>query len=293
MVDLNQVVSETAAMLRRLLPENVELIVDLSSDMFLMKADPVRVSQVLMNLAINGRDAMPDGGVLTISTSKRMDSDRCFVCLEVADTGEGMSSDTRAKMFEPFFTTKQGGRGTGLGLATVKEIVEQNKAQIFVESEIGVGTRFRIEFPACLPDSREIEAPERSVAALDEIVVNGRVLVCEDDVAVRTAVCDYLEAIGIQVARCGNASEALAEAAKAVPKILITDVIMPGQNGLQLAQTLQRQHNDLKVLLITGHTEHEILNDIESQKNFCLLQKPFTTMSLMRHFRELNASSSA
>jgi two-component system, cell cycle sensor histidine kinase and response regulator CckA len=271
----------------------VELVVEQQAHLFPIQADPVRVSQLLLNLAINARDAMPNGGVLAVSTSTRTSNERKLVSLKVEDTGTGMSEQTKSKIFEPFFTTKQAGRGTGLGLATVKEIVQEASATISVESEVGRGTRFCIEFPGAETCAATEENVEAFGLSSDSLALKGRVLVCEDDAAVRAAVCDYLEAIGAEVVRCRNASEALAHAANSTPKLLISDLIMPGQDGLQLAKEMRKHHRDLKVLLITGHTEHDILNEIEAQDHIRLLRKPFTALSLMEQLRQLNVSSTA
>lgn len=292
MVDLNQVVGETGTMLRRLLPENVELVLDLGPDLFPIQADPVRLSQVLLNLAVNARDAMPNGGVLGIASTNVQDRQEgnASVRVIVQDTGCGMSAQTITRMFEPFFTTKEAGRGTGLGLATVKEIVDQAGATMTVESELGKGTRFQIDFPAKTNSDAGTSGPDKNKPAADDIALRGSILVCEDDLLVRTAICDYLSALGLEVISCGNAQEAIAKASEANPNILITDLIMPGTSGLQLAQELRSRNRDLKVLLMTGHTEHEVLTQVEAEKDISLLQKPFTGVSLMRHLRELNQS---
>jgi PAS domain S-box-containing protein len=284
--DLNEVISETGTMLKRLLPDNVELRMELGNDLLRIQADPARLSQVLLNLAVNARDAMPEGGLLSIRTSKWTDSSgsKSWLRLTVEDSGIGMSADTKAQMFEPFFTTKEAGRGTGLGLATVKEIVEQAGAEITVESEPGKGARFHIDFPEA---TRTLETAAENERVSTERPVSGRVMVCEDDAAVRTAICDYLEAVGVEVIGCRDANEAIAEAAKEMPDVLISDVIMPGRSGLQLVEELRLQRKELKVLLMTGHTEREILSAAEARSNVSVLLKPFSTVSLMRHLREL------
>jgi CheY-like chemotaxis protein len=273
-------------MLKRLLPDNVELRMELGNDLLRIQADPARLSQVLLNLAVNARDAMPEGGLLSIRTSKWTDSSgsKSWLRLTVEDSGIGMSADTKAQMFEPFFTTKEAGRGTGLGLATVKEIVEQAGAEITVESEPGKGARFHIDFPEA---TRTLETAAENERVSTERPVSGRVMVCEDDAAVRTAICDYLEAVGVEVIGCRDANEAIAEAAKEMPDVLISDVIMPGRSGLQLVEELRLQRKELKVLLMTGHTEREILSAAEARSNVSVLLKPFSTVSLMRHLREL------
>lgn len=292
LIDLNQVITETGTMLRRLLPEDVELVLDLGSGLRRIQADPVRLSQVLLNLAVNARDAMPQGGVLSIFSANVYGSNNCaLVRLRVEDTGMGISPEIKSRIFEPFFTTKEAGRGTGLGLATVNEIVEQSAATMIVESAPGKGTRFQIDFAAVPETEVRLAEVEVSSIVLEEFSIQGKILVCEDEASVRSAICDYLEAIGVDVMRCENATEAMAEAEKCAPEILITDVVMPGRSGVQLAQELRARHAGLKVLLMTGHTEHEILRELENQNQIVVLQKPFTAVSLVKNLKLLVAHS--
>ncbi|HWR14722.1 MAG TPA: PAS domain S-box protein [Terriglobales bacterium] len=290
-LDLNQVISDTATMLRRLLPEDVELTLDLSTDLLPIEADAVRVSQVLMNLAINARDAMPNGGMLSIASMNCLDGStgQHWVRLLVNDTGTGIKPEVRDKIFEPFFTTKQSGKGTGLGLATVKEIVQQCRGAIEVNSIEGRGTQFQIDFPAAADTNQEENVTAEQ--APEELQIEGPVFVCEDDESVRTAMCDYLEVFGVQAVRFANADEVLKEARRTRPAVLISDVVMPGMSGLQLARELRKIHGDVRVLLVSGHTEHETLNEIAVGSEAVLLPKPFTGASLLKHLRELRTQS--
>jgi CheY-like chemotaxis protein len=202
-----------------------------------------------------------------------------------------LEAAVKEKIFEPFFTTKELGKGTGISLATVHEIVQSCARTISVESTPGCGTRFDIDFPAT---ESLVEKGSRSVteaANVPELVVQGSIVVCEDDESVSTAVCDYLEAMAADVIRCGSATEAMAAAQLRRPAVLITDVIMPGQSGVQLAQELRSLHSGLRVLSMTGHTEHDVLKTIGPARDTRFIQKPFTTASLMEQLRQVTADA--
>jgi len=284
LVELNTLIRETGTMLKRLLPEDIEIVTEFEQGLTSVEADPVRVSQVLMNLAVNSRDAMPYGGILTVGTRRLIEQGQTYVRLTVSDTGMGMDEQTQTKIFEPFFTTKEPGKGTGLGLATVQEIAEQSRARLSVESKLGRGSSFHMDFPAAeeQPSSHLVDP---QYLESNDVTLNGSVLVCEDDESVRSAICEYLEAAGLKVLRCSNANEAREAVTMVKPAILITDLIMPGQSGVQLGNELQQQIENLKVLLITGHTEHALLREAKAEKSFAFLQKPFSAASLMERLR--------
>jgi two-component system cell cycle sensor histidine kinase/response regulator CckA len=291
-VELNAVIRETGTMLKRLLPENIEIVTEFENRLTLIEVDPVRLSQVLLNLAVNGRDAMPDGGVLTIGTRRTEKNGENFVRLSVSDTGVGMDKITQTKIFEPFFTTKEAGKGTGLGLSTVHEIAEQSHAHLSVESEVGHGTSFHLDFPAV--EQRTLDSKDSYEEIHSGVAcVKGNVLVCEDDENVRSAICEYLEGAGLKVTPCSNANEAKVAFAACGPEVLITDLIMPGQSGIQLGKELRQIVPGLKILLITGHTEHALVQEAHAAGSFALLQKPFSAASLLEQLRNLECSQDA
>jgi two-component system, cell cycle sensor histidine kinase and response regulator CckA len=294
-LDLNTVISNLEKMLRRLIGEHITLATDLETGVWPVRADPGQIEQVIMNLAINAGDAMPRGGTLTIAT-RNFEVERSYgreqvmvqrgryVSLEVIDTGIGMDEATRARIFEPFFTTKGLGKGTGLGLATVYGIVKQSGGYIWVESELGRGTRFRIDLPRASggktlshPATRKTPAPA------------GRetILVVEDEDAVRDLARRVLQHSGYTVFEARNGKEALALAAehRGTIDLLLTDVVMPGMSGPDLAAEMVRQRPSVKVLYISGYTAETLAahGDLNAAN---LLPKPFTGDALTRRIRE-------
>jgi len=298
-VDLNAIVEEYAGMLGRMLGEEIELLTRLEPDLYPVEVDPGQLGQVLTNLAVNARDAMPDGGAVTIGTDNvqlKKAPPYChgsisrgsYVVLSVADVGEGISPDVREHIFEPFYTTKERGQGTGLGLATVLGIVEQSGGAITVESEPGTGTAFRIY----LPRSKAVAAPAKLDRTEGLQRGTGTILVVEDDHAVRELVAKILLEAGYRVLVTSSAREALS-LANWEPSIdvLVTDVVMPEMNGHELAQRLLSLRPDLRVLYISGYTPDIVRARGVLTQQEAFLQKPFTAAVLTRAVRDLSAGS--
>ena len=294
-LDLNEVVGAAGKMLKRLIGEDVELATVLAPDLGWVKADPGQIEQVIMNLAVNARDAMPDGGKLTIETSNAELNDTYprqhppvspgeFVLLSVSDTGIGMNEQTRARLFEPFFTTKEKGRGTGLGLATVYGIVKQSAGFIWVYTELGHGTTFKIYLP------RVHEDPVASrPAGSTEVRGSETIVVAEDAEGVRAVVQNVLRRNGYTVLPAPDGQTALDLVATHPEPIhlLITDVIMPGMSGRQLADRLRELRPEMKVLFVSGYTDDAIIRHGMLEPGIAFLQKPFTPESLTRKVREV------
>jgi two-component system cell cycle sensor histidine kinase/response regulator CckA len=292
LLDLNMVVQETQKMLRRLIGEDIALSTDLEPNLDCVKVDPGQISQVLINLAVNARDAMPKGGTLRLSTRSFAagPSDNApsgpgrYIVLSMTDSGCGMSADVKARIFEPFFTTKEVGKGTGLGLAMVYGIVQQSGGSIEVDSEVGVGTTIRMMLPA----ARDME-PERPPAEPAKPARGGEtVLLVEDEEAVLALAHYALATNGYRVLCASNAAEALRLAA-AHPEIdlLCSDVVMPGQDGRELAEQLKRTHPTTKVMFVSGHMDDAVLRHGIQQAEVAFLQKPYTPQSLAAKIRQV------
>ncbi|HET7789571.1 MAG TPA: ATP-binding protein [Gemmatimonadales bacterium] len=293
-MDLNETVSGMRNMLRRLIGEDIELIVQSTPELGHVRADPGQMEQVVLNLALNARDAMPRGGRLIIETANvELDEEYArghlggtagpHVMLAVTDTGVGMDAVTRARIFEPFFTTKEKGKGTGLGLATVYGIVRQSGGSIWVYSEPGAGTIFKVYFP------RSFDVATPAVGALQRAEADGTetVLVVEDDDAVRTLARRGLEGYGYRVIEARNPGEAVAVSERHVGSIhlLVTDVVMPGQYGPELAQALRRERPELRVLYMSGYTDNAIAHQGLLEAGSAFLEKPFTPGNLAAKVR--------
>ncbi|MBO0698677.1 MAG: PAS domain S-box protein [Zavarzinella sp.] len=281
-LDLNGVVRDVEKILRRLIGEHIELATDLEPAGARVKADPGLMLQLLMNLAVNARDAMPQGGRLTIQTQVI----RNRVRLVVTDTGVGMDARTQAHIFEPFFTTKPAGEGTGIGLATVHGIVEQSGGTITVESTLGHGTTFRIELPVCaekVPAAPAAPAPEPGRGP------KGTVLLVEDEDLVRSLATRVLEARGYRVFAAPSAADALDLHARTADPVdlVVTDVVMPGLGGRQLAERLRERQPGLRVLFMSGYTTDEVLRQGIQEEEEHFIQKPFTPDSLARKVRDV------
>ncbi len=291
-LDLNQVVAEVGSMLARLIGENIDLVVDPGPGLARVKADPAQIEQVLMNLAVNARDAMPHGGYLAISTANvRLDGEDLvshpamapgeYVRLSVTDTGAGMDEETRNHAFEPFFTTKATGEGTGLGLSIVYGIVRQSGGDIDVASAPGHGTQFKIYFPRA---AEEVERADREAAGLPASAMGtGTILVVEDEGALARFARNVLESAGYTVLVTGQGQEALRIAAD-YPKpilLLLTDVVLRGSmDGLEVAAQLRKARPETPVMYMTGYSSKLVARGI-SAKDAVLLAKPFTPAQLL------------
>jgi two-component system cell cycle sensor histidine kinase/response regulator CckA len=290
-LDLNAVVHELSIILSGLLGSGINIVVRTWERPCLVYSDRSQIEQVLMNLVVNARDAMPEGGTLTIETEcvelapeyfpthKVEAKPGDYVMLAVTDSGTGIDHETQSHIFEPFFTTKEPGRGTGLGLSTVYGIVKQNSGYIWLYSEVGVGTTLKIYLP-CTDNG--VEMSKESPAAAEEPDFSGSetILVVEDEVALRLATCEYLRSQGYTVLAAGNASEAIRTARDREDiALLITDLVMPGIGGLQLAAMLIEQRPRLQVVYMSGYTEQAAKAAAIGRPRF-YLQKPFTLAAL-------------
>jgi two-component system, cell cycle sensor histidine kinase and response regulator CckA len=300
-LDLNTVVRDLAKMLQRMIGEDISLVTVLASTLARVKADQGQIEQVLMNLAVNARDAMVNGGTLSIETAN-MELDEAYaryhpptqpghyVMLAMTDTGCGMDAETQAHIFEPFFTTKEVGKGTGLGLATVFGVVKQSGGYIWVYSEPGRGTTFKIYLPAV---NEPIETGPASGAPLKAVRATETVLVVEDDEALRKLTCECLEENGYTVLAAKNPAEAIEESKRheGTIHLLVTDMVMPGMNGRELAARLAELRPEMRVLYVSGYTDDAIIRHFILEPGLAFLQKPFTQKALERKLRELLDSS--
>jgi PAS domain S-box-containing protein len=297
-LDLNAVVGDMERMLRRLIGEDIQLVTRLEEHLGPVKADPGQIEQVLMNLAVNARDAISKGGSLTIETSNvALDevyarqhpgvAAGAYATLSVRDTGHGMPPEVRARVFEPFFTTKEAGKGTGLGLATVHGIVKQSGGHITVESEPGRGTCFRIH----LPRTDVARGKEAETAPEDRPLPGGSetILVVEDEESVRGIVRESLEASGYTLLEAANGAEALELVSRHAGPIdlLLTDVVMPGMGGRELAQKLRDVQPQVQTLYMSGYTDDAVVRHGIEAETMSFLQKPFNVPGLARKVREV------
>jgi len=297
--DVNSVLVHTEKMLRRLIGEDVELSFSFSPAVGNIKADPGHVEQAVVNLATNARDAMPKGGRILIETgSATLDETYAkthvgvmpgdYVMIAVSDNGHGMDAETKRRIFEPFFTTKDKGKGTGLGLAMVYGIVKQAGGDIWVYTELGRGTTFKLYFPR-VPGPTD--APGNGAAAAPEGVET--ILVVEDEQGVRELTTKMLKRLGYHVLSASGGAEAL-EIAKAHAggiALAITDVVMPNMSGAQLAQELRRTHPGIKVVFISGYTENAISQHGVLDEGVAFLAKPFSREALAKKLREVLGES--
>ncbi len=293
-LDLNDTVLAVSTMLRRLIGEDIELITQLDVHLGMVRADPGQIEQVLLNLAVNSRDALPHGGKLVIETSNvRLEGDTTgfggipggdYVMLGVSDNGTGMDAETRSHIFEPFFTTKEQGKGTGLGLATVYGIVRQSGGHVLVYSEPGAGTTFRVYLPQ-VSDA----PPQHPVPAPAPRRGSETILVAEDEPAVRNLARRILEAQGYTVMSAADAEEALAlsRAFQGSIHLLLTDVIMPGLSGPQLAHRIIQERSATRVLYMSGYTDAAIVHHGVLEPGIWYLQKPFSPVGLAEKVREV------
>jgi two-component system cell cycle sensor histidine kinase/response regulator CckA len=280
---LNAIVLDTHKFLRRLIGEDLELVTDLASELANVKVDAGQMQQVILNLSVNARDAMPEGGRLTIATANAPGGDR--VTLSVSDTGTGMSPQALEHLFEPFFTTKEGGKGTGLGLSTVYGIVTQNGGAVTCTSQPGHGTTFTVS----LPSSRETVARVEASAPVRATPVTETVLLVEDEERVREIATEVLVRCGYVVLSEPSAEAALARAqGHAGPiQLLLTDVVLPGMNGRELAERLRASRPDSRVLYTSGYTDELAILHGLSGPGTLFLAKPYDPTALVRSVREV------
>ena len=295
-LDLNQVVTRADSLLQRLIGEHIELVTALDPSVERVSADPGQLEQVILNLALNARDAMPEGGKLTIETGN-VELDDAFVqqhggssagrhvMLAVSDTGVGMDAETQTRIFEPFFTTKRRGEGTGLGLATVYGIVTQSGGSIWVYSETGRGTTFKVYFP------RASQADVRSLPALrtDGLEGTETILLAEDQPEVSAIACAVLERYGYRVLEASNGDQALQilRTHQGPIHLLLSDVVMPSMSGPELARLVQLKQPGIRVLYASGYTDDAIVRHGVLDPGVAFLQKPFTPTALLRKVREV------
>ncbi len=295
--NLNQTTSDINKMLERLIGENIKIVSKLAPDLGQINADPGHIEQVIVNLVVNARDAMPNGGRLTIETSNViLDTEYStqhypitpghFVLLAVSDTGIGMDKETQNNIFEPFFTTKETGRGTGLGLATVHGIVKQSGGDIWVYSELGSGTTFKLYFPRVFSEADPLPTPE---SLESEPFGRATILLVEDNELVSNVTLAILEQQGYSVLKAENGEEALeiGKTYSGTIDLLLTDLIMPRMGGHEVAVQFRQLRPEIKVLFISGYTEHSIVGDQSLSDDDSFLEKPFSPNGLLRKVREI------
>jgi PAS domain S-box-containing protein len=297
-VELSDVLMDTDKMLRRLIGEDIALKTALAKTSARVFADRGHLEQVVLNLAVNARDAMPNGGRLTLEVQTAVIDDAYsqlrqpfapgrYVMLAVSDTGIGMDEDTLEHLFEPFFTTKDRGKGTGLGLATVYGIVKQAGGYIWVYSEVGLGTTFKVYLPqvdhAVAPSERVGPGPARAQQGTETV------LVVEDDAMVRDLTCRILEMNGYTVIPASGGDDAIAQAVSREERIhlMVTDVVMPGMSGRDLARRMIEHRPDVKVLYVSGYTNDAVVHHGILEPNIAFLQKPFATSQLLETVRSV------
>jgi two-component system, cell cycle sensor histidine kinase and response regulator CckA len=296
-INLNSLVENLGSLLQRLIGEHIDLQTMTAPNLGQVKADAVQIEQVIMNLVLNARDAMPEGGRLTLETGN-VDLDNSYaadhpgvspgpyVMLAVSDTGAGMTQDTQARVFEPFFTTKELGRGTGLGLSMVYGIVKQSGGHIWIYSEIGHGTTFKVY----LPRTEETAEPASTrQPAASSIRGTETILLVEDDQALRELVQSILDGCGYSIVAPKDSQEAKNICEQRGPSIdlLLTDVVMPGISGRALAQTILSRNPAAKILFMSGYTENAIVHHGVLDTGTYFLQKPFTPSTLAGKVREV------
>jgi len=283
-LDLNATVGDMDMMLRRLIGEDVELVTMLGTGLAPVRADPTQIEQVIINLAVNARDAMPHGGSVTIETANVVGDDTAFVELRLTDTGVGMTEAERRQLFDPFFTTKEG--GTGLGLATVYGIVEQSGGTIEVESAPGLGSSFRVLLPA---EWAPIDAPEHDPSRLAPAAGEETILLVEDELVVRRLVAEILESNGYTVLQAGDGPSALELLRRhtGALDLLVTDVVMPGMSGPDVAGAIAAMRPGAQVLYISGYTDSSVGQHGVLEPGVAFLQKPFDADALTRKVREV------
>jgi two-component system, cell cycle sensor histidine kinase and response regulator CckA len=295
-LDLNTLVTEVQEMLKRVIGEHIAIVPVLSPQVGRVKADPGQLEQVIVNLAVNARDAMPGGGKLILETDGAVFDDTFvrnhagaqpgpYVVLSVSDNGHGMDAEVLSHVFEPFFTTKEAGKGTGLGLATVYGIVKQSGGYITVYSELGRGTTVKVYLPRVEEDPQPLEAAEAGPPPTGSETI----LLLEDEGSLREIIREVLEEAGYRVLTAADSREALplARAHGGPIHILVTDVVMPGLGGREIAEALARERPSTRVLYISGYTDEAIGHHNVLDPGVHFLQKPFSTLALLRKVREV------
>jgi len=295
-VDVNAIVADMERLLRPLIGENIDLTTKLSANVGHTRADAGQLEQVIMNLVVNAKDAMPSGGrILIQTTEEELDAVRrehslvqpgSYILLSVSDTGGGMDKETQSRIFEPFFTTKEKGKGTGLGLSTVYGIVKQSGGYIFAHSDTGSGTTFRIYLPKVTDPAGQagvVKHPQAPVGGSETV------LLVEDEESVRELVRETLKSKGYVVMEAADGVQGMKVAESHTGKIdiLITDVMMPGMSGRELAQRITAVRQTIKVLFLSGYTEDAIIHEGVLEPGTAFLQKPFTLQALARKVRDV------
>jgi len=298
-LNINALLTDIEKMLGRLIGEDVELLRIPGPALWQVKVDPGQMEQVIMNLVINARDAMPKGGKLTVETANvdldenyfrkhglQEDKPGAYVMLAVSDTGSGMDEETQSHIFEPFFTTKGVGKGTGLGLSTVYGIVKQSGGYIYVHSELGQGTTFKIYLPAV---EGEVTQVHKEQTASDDLTGSETILIVEDDDALRNLAREILELQGYNILDAGNGIEALkvSEEHEGEIHLMITDVVMPKMGGRELEERLRPLRPEMKVVYMSGYTDEAIVHHGVLKPGIEFLQKPLRSESLKRKVREV------
>lgn len=302
-IDLNAVITDLSKMLRRLIGEDLELIMVLAPEAGQVNADPGQIEQAVVNLVVNARDAMPHGGKIVIETAQvELDESYAgkhiavlrgeYVMLAVSDSGTGMDAETQKHMFEPFFTTKELGKGTGLGLATVYGIVKQSGGNIWVYSELGVGATFKIYLPRI---EKAVETVKLAAPSTELLEGTETILLAEDDPMVRILVRDLLLEHGYQVLAAADGDEALmlCERHGGAIDLMVTDLVMPRMSGRELAKRLDQLRPEVKVLYMSGYTDGAIVHHGVLDAGVAFLNKPFTPDVLLRKVREVLSPPSA
>jgi two-component system, cell cycle sensor histidine kinase and response regulator CckA len=293
-LQLNDVLSELQMLLRRLVGEPVALDVVHSRDLWLVKADLNQFEQVVVNLVVNARDAMPDGGKITLRT-RNVPATECgsfkgasvtpadYVLVEVQDTGHGIPADVRDKIFEPFFTTKEVGKGTGLGLSMVYGIVKQTGGYVFCDSEPGKGATFRILLPRHVETETEAPAPKDVAKPAADLTGRGAILLVEDEEAVRAFASRALASRGYTVLEAESGVEALkvVEEAGGPIDLIVSDVIMPEMDGPTMLTELRRRGVEAKVVFVSGYADDAFARNLPGKQEFVFLPKPFTLKQLV------------
>jgi two-component system, cell cycle sensor histidine kinase and response regulator CckA len=303
-LNLGDVLSDLTMLLKRLLGERIELDLKHGRDLWFVKADVNQFEQVIVNLAVNARDAMPDGGKLSIRTANIEAAEAArlnltglaaadYVSIEVGDTGVGIPPEVMDKIFEPFFTTKEVGKGTGLGLSTVFGIVKQSNGFIYVDSAVGRGTTFRIFLPRHVPSAEE-EASEAAKAEPEakrpaaDLTGHGVILLVEDEDPVRAVNARALTARGYTVLEAASGVEALQvfEELQEPVDLVVSDVVMPEMDGPTLLRELRKRHPDLKVIFVSGYAEDAFRKNLPEGEEFNFLPKPFSLKQLVEAVKQ-------